>query len=202
MRVFYAIGLLVFINVQVNSSSEILDVDEKNFDDDEKSNKETEVILTDITGTKTLLEPSSAERFKLVRCYQQATEQLQELRKDSISDFYRCDRLNEYFSFEFNIDRILNNSVRQCTKLMNDLKAALGKCIGGDPLTEAYCITQAMSVFNDKIKRYELKNEAYAVEVQNIGKEVRELFQYCAHQDDQKLEEQLASILEQRKFCL
>uniref|UniRef100_A0A4P6D969 Putative secreted protein rhodnius neglectus n=3 Tax=Rhodnius TaxID=13248 RepID=A0A4P6D969_RHOPR len=192
MKAFYAVGLLLLINAQVNSSPATLDDDTKDFHEQlDKTKKES------IYESRELENPP-AEHSKILKCYQQADIQMEQLRLDSINDLFNCDlfkELNETVPYAKQIPGMDPNFIYNLAKdLIN--------CVSRDQITEALCITKANLAFSKNIESILPKFEDYEDAVQAFGKEVRAMFQHCAHRKDQEFKRQLKKIFKERDSCL
>uniref|UniRef100_T1HIJ9 Uncharacterized protein n=1 Tax=Rhodnius prolixus TaxID=13249 RepID=T1HIJ9_RHOPR len=166
MRIFYAVGLLLLINVQVNSSNE----NDKNFD--KWFDKLTGEIGQGIAELKTDELP---KKLSAEHPVQQLT-----LKEVTVTEFLQCDRFNEGLK---DIGQFFYETFKLGGVLMKKLLSNLLAC--GNPLNEKICITKVIWDFSSDIIQYVPEIEAYKKEVQKLAKEVLEIFQYCAYRKNQ-----------------
>ncbi|XP_073995722.1 uncharacterized protein [Rhodnius prolixus] len=197
MRVFFAVGLLMLISAQVNSSPATLDKADKTFE--EEFDKIIEKLTNEITVSQNYgAEHPAVEQSELLQCYQQSILQLHMLNKTSVDDFFHCDRLKEGFQ---KIGEILLDSFKISGEVLKTLLQRLGSCIGKDPVSEALCLTQGIIDFFTDIKKLVPEFQKYAQEINQLAKDVREIFNYCAHYKDKEFNERLADIFKQTDMC-
>uniref|UniRef100_A0A4P6DA61 Uncharacterized protein n=1 Tax=Rhodnius prolixus TaxID=13249 RepID=A0A4P6DA61_RHOPR len=178
--------------IDVNSSPATLDLDDQHVDEssEELINKITEQPQT--YGLSLLKHPS-----KLLRCYQQAVKQLEKLRFDSVHELATCSRLKELNETAENFPLMDMDP-----KIMYTLTDSLLHCTRRDEFSELLCVTKAFLAFSNSLSSIIPEFEAYEPEVLIIGREVRDIFQYCAHRRDYLFKLRLAKILKQRNLCL
>ncbi|XP_073996064.1 uncharacterized protein [Rhodnius prolixus] len=191
MKAFYAVGLLLLINAQVNCSPATLDDDD---DFNEKLDKTKEESIDESRE----LEKPPAEHSRILKCYQKAVMQMEQLRVDTIFDLINCDQYKEFIKSAPYAQEIPGMD----PNLIYNLAKALINCVSRDQITEAQCVTQAYVDFIKNFDSILSKFDTYEVVVQVLGEEVRAMFQHCAHRKDQEFKQQLEKIFKERESCL
>uniref|UniRef100_T1HJD2 Uncharacterized protein n=2 Tax=Rhodnius TaxID=13248 RepID=T1HJD2_RHOPR len=219
MQLLYAVGVLLLINVQVNSiPTASFNQFEPGFD--ELFKEITEGLFNDfveLKSAKSLIQDGELEIESLfttallqleeeqpkigLECFQQSLQEFQILKKNSFSDFMKCDRLQEGLK---NMGKLFGESFDVTVDLSADLKSFVKewtKCEEGNKLKKALCVMKNIWNFMKKVKSLVPKFKEQGLDIKKMVKKLREIYKYCKNAQKLKVNDQVALVLAQSRLC-
>uniref|UniRef100_A0A224XX57 Putative secreted protein n=1 Tax=Panstrongylus lignarius TaxID=156445 RepID=A0A224XX57_9HEMI len=198
MRVFYAIGVLLLINGQVNSLS--LPQEEKDIfndfeewltdnaldlfnglTDSEKQSLEDQLDTENSNDYTSLLDHDTWQQLINPEFYQQSLKQVHNLKKINMSDLLRCDRLQQALQDVAEIFHKSMNLTVTFGDVVNEAVEGIKKCKEHSKFKKVWCIIKVILKAGKSVGTNWPQFKAYIKEVQVLAKDISEVFDYCTH---------------------
>ncbi|XP_073998331.1 uncharacterized protein [Rhodnius prolixus] len=196
MLAFYAVGVLLLINAQVNSlpaaTLNYVDLEEESFNEitelesieslaeyDYYDYQEIESLIT-----IALLEYQSEQPPISQECYQQGLQELLALKKHKKPkehNFLKCKRLREGLKKKSQLLSKTFHVAVDLTKQMNSIAQGWAKCVKGNKVQKAICVTKNVISTVNRIKKLVPKLKRNASVIKKLIKELHEIYKHCKH---------------------
>uniref|UniRef100_A0A4P6D856 Putative secreted protein panstrongylus lignarius n=1 Tax=Rhodnius prolixus TaxID=13249 RepID=A0A4P6D856_RHOPR len=135
------------------------------------------------------------------QCYQQGLQELLILKKASLKQILKCSRLKEGVK---DIGKMVSKTLSLCGEIGGNVKnllSGLFKCPASNKLKTAWCVVRYFWTNASNIKSLIPSFKEYGLDIGQLAKEVKEIYQQCANPEQVNVDNRLALLLDQSELC-